>query len=80
MANIAPPNARPGYMTPMLCMSAGWGDAAILVPYALYKRTGDSKILVDNYEMMQRWYGFCWGARSRQPMSSRAVITPSSPF
>uniref|UniRef100_UPI003FEE25FE family 78 glycoside hydrolase catalytic domain n=1 Tax=Gemmiger formicilis TaxID=745368 RepID=UPI003FEE25FE len=28
MANIAPPNARPGYMTPMLCMSAGWGDAA----------------------------------------------------
>ncbi len=27
--------ARPGYMTPMLCMSAGWGDAAILVPYVL---------------------------------------------
>ena len=61
MANIAPPNARPGYMTTMLCMSAGWGDAAILVPYALYKRTGDRKILVDNYEMMQRWYGFLLG-------------------
>ena len=61
MANIAPPNARPGYMTPMLCMSAGWGDAAILVPYALYKRTGDRKILADNYEMMQRWYGFLLG-------------------
>ena len=61
MANIAPPNARPGYMTPMLCMSAGWGDAAILVPYALYKRTGDRKILADNYAMMQRWYGFLLG-------------------
>ena len=48
-------------MTPMLCMSAGWGDAAILVPYALYKRTGDRKILADNYEMMQRWYGFLLG-------------------
>lgn len=80
MANIAPPNARPGYMTPMLCMSAGWGDAAILVPYAMYKRTGDRKILADNYEMMQRWYAFCWGAHSRRPMSSRAVTTPSSPF
>ena len=61
MANIAPPNSRPGYMTPMLCMSAGWGDAAILVPYALYKRTGDRRILADNYEMMQRWYAFLLG-------------------
>ena len=78
MANIAPPNARPGYMTPMLCMSAGWGDAAILVPYAMYKRTGDRKILADNYAMMQRWYGFCWDVRSRRPMSSRAAITPST--
>ena len=61
MANIAPPNSRPGYMTPMLCMSAGWGDAAILVPYAMYKRTGDRKILADNYEMMQKWYAFLLG-------------------
>ena len=61
MANIAPPNGVPGFMTPMLCMSAGWGDAAILVPYALYKRTGDRRILADNYEMMQKWYGFLLG-------------------
>ena len=61
MANIAPPSSRPGYMTPMLCMSAGWGDAAILVPYSLYKRTGDRRILSDNYEMMQRWYTFLLG-------------------
>ena len=61
MANIAPPTSRPGYMTPMLCMSAGWSDAAILVPYALYKRTGDRKILADNYQMMQKWYAFLLG-------------------
>ena len=61
MANIAPPNGRPGPMTPMLCMSAGWGDAAILVPYAMYKRTGDRKILADNYKMMQKWYAFLLG-------------------
>ena len=61
MANIAPPNGRPSYMTPMLCMSAGWGDAAILVPYAMYKRTGDRKILADNYAMMQKWYTFLLG-------------------
>jgi len=61
MANIAPPNGRPSFMTPMLCMSAGWGDAAILVPFALYQRTGDRKILADNYEMMQKWYAFLLG-------------------
>lgn len=61
MANIAPPTSRPGFMTPMLCMSAGWGDASILVPYALYQRTGDKALLADNYEMMQRWYAFLLG-------------------
>lgn len=61
MANIAPPSGRPGPMTPMLCMSAGWGDAAILVPWAMYRRTGDRRILADNYEMMQRWYAFLLG-------------------
>ena len=61
MANIAPPNSRPGFMTPMLCMSAGWGDASILVPYALYQRTGDLRILSDNYDMMTRWYAFLLG-------------------
>lgn len=61
MANIAPPTSFPGYMTPMLCMSAGWGDAAILVPYALYQRTGDRRILEDNYDMMQKWYTFLLG-------------------
>ena len=61
MANIAPPSGRPGPMTPMLCMSAGWGDAAILVPWAMYRRTGDRRILADNYGMMQRWYAFLLG-------------------
>lgn len=61
MANIAPPNSRPGFMTPMLCMSAGWGDASILVPYAMYQRTGDRQILEENYDMMQRWYAFLLG-------------------
>ena len=55
----------------MLCMSAGWGDAAILVPYVLYKRTGDRKILADNYEMMQKWYGFLLG-RAQQTTGGTA--------
>lgn len=58
VANIAPPNNNPSYFTQLLAGSVGWGDASIIVPYALYKRSGDKSILEENYEMMQRWYVF----------------------
>lgn len=58
IANIAPPNNRPGFMSRLLSGSVGWGDACILVPMALYQMTGDLRFLEENYEMMKRWYGF----------------------
>lgn len=35
--------------------SAGWGDAAVIVPWTLYKEYGDIAILEENYEMMCKW-------------------------
>ena len=35
--------------------SAGWGDAIVLVPYALYQAYGDVNILKDNYNAMESW-------------------------
>lgn len=58
IANIAPPNNRPGFMSKMLSASVGWGDACILIPYAMYERFGDKRILEENYDMMKKWYGF----------------------
>ena len=34
---------------------AGWSDACTIIPWELYYRTGDTKVLQDNYEMMQKW-------------------------
>ena len=34
---------------------AGWSDACTIIPWELYFRTGDRKVLEDNYKMMQRW-------------------------
>lgn len=56
--NIAPPNKKINFMSEMLSTSVGWGDASIIVPYALYKRTGDLHILEENYDMMRNWYTF----------------------
>ncbi len=33
--------------------SSGWADAATVIPWEIYFRTGDKKILEENYEMMK---------------------------
>ena len=56
--NIAPVNDTGSMISNMLQGSAGWGDACILVPWALYEAYGDKTILEENYDMMCRWLGF----------------------
>ena len=38
--------------------SAGWGDAIIIVPYALYRQYGDEEILRENYDAMRAWVDY----------------------
>lgn len=35
--------------------AAVWGDAAVIVPWVLYQRFGDSGILADQFESMRAW-------------------------
>ena len=35
--------------------SAAWGDACIIIPYVLYWKYGDSKVLEDNFPMIEKW-------------------------
>ncbi len=37
---------------------AGWGDACILVPLAMYEQTGNTEILIDQYDTMKKWCDF----------------------
>ncbi len=57
--NIAPVNNSGSMISNMLQGSAGWGDACVLVPWALYQAYGDKTILEENYGMMVRWLSFC---------------------
>lgn len=36
-----------------------WGDACILVPWSIYKATGNTKVLADNYETMKKYIKAC---------------------
>lgn len=38
--------------------SAGWGDACIIVPWVLYNRYGDKRVLEDNYTTMIKWMSY----------------------
>lgn len=58
VANIAPRNNVPSFFSKLLAGSVGWGDACIIVPYTLYQRYGDARILEENYDMMRRWYAY----------------------
>ena len=56
--NIAPVNNSGSMISNLLQGSAGWGDACILVPWALYEAYGDRTVLTENYEMMKGWLAF----------------------
>ena len=76
VANIAPKNNRPTFTTELLSGSVGWGDASILVPLALYRRSGDRRILEENADMMRRWYAYL---KSRAGQKQTAPNTDAIP-
>lgn len=87
IANIAPRNNIPSFFSRLLAGSVGWGDACIIVPYELYKRNGDLRILEENYEMMKGWYRYL-NSRAGQKggeaagirgMSGTEISGPKSP-
>lgn len=49
--------------------AAGWGDAAVHVPWELHRATGRTDVLTDQFESMQRWVDFAAGraALGRHP-------------
>ncbi len=42
-------------------ISAGWGDAATIIPWTLYELYGDVSFLSENFEMMRRWVEYVRG-------------------
>lgn len=50
--------------------AAGWGDAAVLVPWTLYRYYGDTRVLHDQYASMTAWVDSC-ARRAAQASRSR---------
>jgi alpha-L-rhamnosidase len=41
-----------------LAGAAGWGDAATVIPWQMYLAYGDTRILSDQYDSMQKWVAY----------------------
>ena len=76
MAYICPKNSNPGKITEMFSASVGWGDAAVLVPWNLYRIYGDEQILKDNYEMMKKWVDFLGRRAGKSKLKNRFGKNP----
>ena len=54
-------------VAPVTCCgegTAGWGDAGTVVPWALYRHYGDTRILQANYDAMKRWIAYLQATRA----------------
>jgi alpha-L-rhamnosidase len=56
--------------------SSGWGDAAVHVPWELYRATGRTDVLTDQLESMERWVDFAAGRALRGRHPSRVERNP----
>ncbi|HHV10831.1 MAG TPA: family 78 glycoside hydrolase catalytic domain [Clostridiales bacterium] len=59
------------YNLPGEVSSAGWSDAAVLVPYYMYQVTGNTRILQEQYKSMKSWCDYVLRtAKNRRPPES----------
>ena len=82
VANISPspgPGVTSAEFMAFTNGSAGWGDAIVMVPWEIYLATGDTGILAENWEAMNRWLGFVRSSAegNRHPARAAAHATPA---
>ena len=56
--NGSVPFVIPNVLGPGAGGSAGWADAATIIPWTMYTAYGDKKILENQYESMKAWIGY----------------------
>ncbi len=76
LRNISPMNNNESFFGKLLSGSAGWGDAGVIVPYTMYQRYQDVRILEENYEMMKGWVNYLEGRAKAGSTSEEAQKNP----
>ena len=75
VANVSP-SAHPHQDQEPLGGSVGWADAAVIVPYTLWKRYGDDQIIRDNYDLMMGWAAYVRKAVKNKTLKRLSFLPP----
>jgi len=70
-----PPAERTGFLE-RLNGSAGWGDAAVLVPWEIYQEYGDVRLLEEQWPSMVAWLDLVERTAAGQRHPSRVAARP----
>jgi len=78
VANLAPspPSESEGGFLASLNGSAGWGDAAVIVPWEIYRAYGDRRLLEEQWPSMAAWLSYVSGAAAGARHPDRAARRP----
>jgi alpha-L-rhamnosidase len=76
--NIAPPDFTGSFKGPMahINASAGWGDAIIAVPLAMYEEYGDTRALEECFDAAEKWISFGLHRSKTQRHPDREKLRP----
>jgi len=80
VANLAPspPAESEGGPLSGLNGSAGWGDAAVIVPWEMYRAYGDRRLLAEQWPSMVAWLSHVERAAARERHPERAASRPQA--
>jgi len=80
VANLAPspPSESERGFLAELNGSAGWGDAAVIVPWEIYRAYGERRLLVEQWPSMVAWLSYVEGAAAGRRHPERAARRPEA--
>lgn len=75
VTNVSP-SAHPFHDREPLGGAVGWADAAVIIPYTLWKRYGDDAIIRDNLDLMLGWAAYVRKAAKDKLMKHIPIPPP----
>lgn len=76
VASIIPDVGMPAFVDG----SAGWADAAVILPHTLHRLYGDTDVLAEQYTSMMRWLAFLEKRAAKSKLINRLRPNPHREF
>ena len=52
------PNYAPDFIRDRPCGAPGWADAGVIIPWTLWQHYGDTRVLAEQWDAMERYFAF----------------------